>query len=448
MPRPRDAADTLPAIDWARFEGLTAPTYTQTPDELFDWVMAYLTGAELKVLLYIVRRTFGFKKAADAISIDQLCNGIVKRDGQRLDLGTGLKRATVLEALRSLREKNLVLAQQQFDAETGSRPTVYALRIRSDPKIGSITQQLPGGPAQHTGGSAAVDAGVNQSVPGGMFEHTRESGKVASGVAQDGPGHPVGQTPRVGRGTPPGCAPLDAQHTGLQQTGEQETDPSKPSKPSKGPPTVDAARGTTTGTAKGGGGGSTRPISPRSSAITLSFSTIGNTSGATVHAPCGSGRKAASTRRRSATSSAKPSRSRRSARSSGGRPTAAPKGRRTRCPISSGWWRISLTWPSMSTPNALRPISWSRVAEIDRNAGGPSSSFTPAKASTRRGATLPRSPQGVRYRTLAVRGSTTPRSATVLAAPSVALDTASGALHRGTPRGILGRCTYRSANRR
>ncbi len=45
-----------------RFKGFISPRYTQVPDALFDELMAYLSGAELKVLLYIIRRTLGFKK--------------------------------------------------------------------------------------------------------------------------------------------------------------------------------------------------------------------------------------------------------------------------------------------------------------------------------------------------------------------------------------------------
>ena len=36
-----------------RFKGFVSPRYTQVPDALFDELMAYLSGAELKVLLYI-----------------------------------------------------------------------------------------------------------------------------------------------------------------------------------------------------------------------------------------------------------------------------------------------------------------------------------------------------------------------------------------------------------
>ncbi len=193
MPRDKDLADNLPEVDWSRFEGIAAPAYTQTPDEVFDWIMAYLKGAELKVLLYIVRRTFGFKKAADAISIDQLCNGIVRRDGRRLDLGTGLKRPTVLTALRSLREKNLIVSLQQYDAASGSRPTVYAQNMRAgdgaraplqlsrDAQTGEyrsgdpgVYSDVPPGMPLKTPGSLPRDGGSIEPYPGSMPRETHK----------------------------------------------------------------------------------------------------------------------------------------------------------------------------------------------------------------------------------------------------------------------------------
>ncbi len=68
MPRGRDSG--------RRFPGFQSPNYTMVPDELFDELMVELSGAELKVLLYIIRRTFGFKKDSDNISLSQLLNGI------------------------------------------------------------------------------------------------------------------------------------------------------------------------------------------------------------------------------------------------------------------------------------------------------------------------------------------------------------------------------------
>ena len=58
-------------------QGFLRPTTTPTPDEIFDVWLSHLSGAETKVILYIVRRTFGFGKDADAISLSQICNGII-----------------------------------------------------------------------------------------------------------------------------------------------------------------------------------------------------------------------------------------------------------------------------------------------------------------------------------------------------------------------------------
>ena len=78
------------------------PNSTPVPDTLFDELLAELSGAELKIVLYIIRRTFGFKRQSDKISLNQLINGITTRDGRVLDRGTGLARDSVAKAVRSL----------------------------------------------------------------------------------------------------------------------------------------------------------------------------------------------------------------------------------------------------------------------------------------------------------------------------------------------------------
>ena len=65
--------------------GFTKPTTTQTPDALFDYWLTRLTGSELRVLLYAIRRTFGFGKDSDAISLNQFLRGITTQDGRVLD---------------------------------------------------------------------------------------------------------------------------------------------------------------------------------------------------------------------------------------------------------------------------------------------------------------------------------------------------------------------------
>jgi hypothetical protein len=156
-----------------RFKGFISPRYTQVPDELFDALMAYLSGAELKVLLYIIRRTFGFKKDSDNISLRQICNGIKTREGEVLDKGTGLSLSTVQIALKGLLEKNCVITARNRSKEKGDEPTTYSLNMLPDtenrqggiPKIGkggyrkSVTQE--------TDRQKTVNNPVNGVVKGG-----------------------------------------------------------------------------------------------------------------------------------------------------------------------------------------------------------------------------------------------------------------------------------------
>src|SRR3712207_1117548 len=112
-----------------RFQGFSSPNYTIVPDELFDELLAELSGAELKALLYIIRRTFGFKKDADSISLSQMLHGITTQDGRVLDRGAGLSKPTLLQALRSLQEKNIITTERRRSAERGDEPNVYRLRF-------------------------------------------------------------------------------------------------------------------------------------------------------------------------------------------------------------------------------------------------------------------------------------------------------------------------------
>lgn len=88
--------------------------------------MAHLTGAELKVILYIARRTYGFGKDGDSISLRQMVDGIVKRNGERLDCGTGLGKDTVCKTLVALEAKCLITRQRRED-DRGDLPSYYAL---------------------------------------------------------------------------------------------------------------------------------------------------------------------------------------------------------------------------------------------------------------------------------------------------------------------------------
>ena len=112
-----------------RFAGFALPTTTPVPDQLFDELMARLSPAELVVTLYIIRRTFGFKKPRDTISLRQLVEGIITRDGRTLDHGTGLSKATVARALNSLEATGVIIRDRNRSEVRGDEPTTYQLNF-------------------------------------------------------------------------------------------------------------------------------------------------------------------------------------------------------------------------------------------------------------------------------------------------------------------------------
>src|SRR5690349_9198665 len=113
---------------------LKRPTTTPVPDEIFDEWLANLGDAELRVLLYIVRRTFGFdKRAGDTISYTQFTDGIAARDGRALDRGCGVRnRTNVIKALRTLEGRGIIRRVQRHAPEGDAAVTFYVLWFEGD----------------------------------------------------------------------------------------------------------------------------------------------------------------------------------------------------------------------------------------------------------------------------------------------------------------------------
>ena len=120
------------------FQGFGSPHFTQVPDEAIDQLMPRLSGAEFKVLMYIIRRTYGFKKSADDISLSQMVEGIRTKDGRQLDSGTGLSKPSVTAAVKGLVEQRIIVASRNQSAERGYEATTYHLRFQ-DPLLKNLT---------------------------------------------------------------------------------------------------------------------------------------------------------------------------------------------------------------------------------------------------------------------------------------------------------------------
>ena len=103
---------------------ITKPNYTQVPNVLFDEIMENLTGAELKVMLCLCRKIFGWHKEKDKISISQ----IIKM--------TGLGKTQIIKSLKTLEKMNLVMSIKEF-----GRTTEYSLIIEESERVQKVNTQ-------------------------------------------------------------------------------------------------------------------------------------------------------------------------------------------------------------------------------------------------------------------------------------------------------------------
>lgn len=88
-----------------------------------------LTGSEQKVLDYILRHTWGFKKNSDFISREQFENGVKKKDGFWLDRGTGLSQPSIGRALKGLEKKGFIIRIRKGKKQINE----YVLKLVENP---------------------------------------------------------------------------------------------------------------------------------------------------------------------------------------------------------------------------------------------------------------------------------------------------------------------------
>jgi len=119
-------------IDFENFAGFEYPKMTDVPDQIFDQFLPAFSGAELKVILYVCRKTFGWKKDNDDISLSQLLYGIKTREAKIVDRGTGLSKPALLKALRSLEKNRLIIRERKSSPEKGNEATNFKLNLKGD----------------------------------------------------------------------------------------------------------------------------------------------------------------------------------------------------------------------------------------------------------------------------------------------------------------------------
>lgn len=97
------------------------PNYTQVPNCIFDYWMQILSHVDFKILLHVCRKTFGWHKTEDKISISQ-----ISRE-------TGISKSSVILGLQRLIDFELIIKIKSKDEFDGSdAPNCYEIHIHED----------------------------------------------------------------------------------------------------------------------------------------------------------------------------------------------------------------------------------------------------------------------------------------------------------------------------
>ncbi len=107
--------------------------WTILPYELVDHFPLISSFAEILVILYVLRHTWGYQDYSGSrrITLDEFSHGRKRRDGSRLDSGTGLSRNAIKAGVRAAVAHGFLI-QEPDDRDGGRRSYVYRLHMADD----------------------------------------------------------------------------------------------------------------------------------------------------------------------------------------------------------------------------------------------------------------------------------------------------------------------------
>lgn len=137
------------------FDGFEVPeqNWFRLPNSWTDVTAQITSLAELKVIEYVLRHTWGYQEygIVKRISIDEFMEGRKRADGTRMDSGTGLSNKSVIKGTRRAVEDGLLI-EEVDDSDRGRIKKYYSVRMKN----GNTPMKKV-----HTRGEDATHAHVN-----------------------------------------------------------------------------------------------------------------------------------------------------------------------------------------------------------------------------------------------------------------------------------------------
>jgi hypothetical protein len=169
------------------FEGFQEPeeNWSKLPHQLIGALPLIETVSEMKVILYVLRHTWGFREfdKLKRITLDEFQNGRKKKDGSRMDAGTGLSANAIKDGIaRAINHGFLI--QVPDGRDFGRSSHVYQLRVSNSDTVSSPDTQASKVDTQASKVDTRSEKDTCERNPGKKKDTSPSGEKLAEPVAE------------------------------------------------------------------------------------------------------------------------------------------------------------------------------------------------------------------------------------------------------------------------
>jgi hypothetical protein len=142
--KPDKRSEEIESFDGFSWD-VTTSDYSILPNIWINVCATITNLAELKIVLYIMRHTWGFQEFEELrlLTTDEFVHGRKRKDGSRMDIGTGLSTSAVKEGIARALKHGYIICEVD-DSDKGRIRKFYALKMASaaiqqeDPEIDEL----------------------------------------------------------------------------------------------------------------------------------------------------------------------------------------------------------------------------------------------------------------------------------------------------------------------
>lgn len=110
------------------FTGFVNPkqNWSRLPHQLINALPTFSSMAEIVVVLYILRHTWGYKDKRKRITLDEFEHGRKRKNGTRIDAGVGMSKPSIVSGLKSANTHGFIVVEVD-DSDKGRVKKFYSL---------------------------------------------------------------------------------------------------------------------------------------------------------------------------------------------------------------------------------------------------------------------------------------------------------------------------------